>query len=298
MTLSNQMIFALTLGTLLSAALADFHCAGTISSQINSKLIVSGTSCVLAGATVNGPVEVINGGNITIQDGSIVNGNLNTMNAGHIIFQSTSTSIRVDKIDDNNGSGALTICGVIVSGGITSVGRNGKVVIADDGCAETISWGPIKVTGGSDDFVMKNVKNQLSSLTVSDRSGRVDVSFIAPVSSIVITGCTWAQVRYAFVYDKVTITDIGQNTLYGGGGAAIAYSTVQGAIKIQNVLGFVCIPRIKSISSIELKNNTGGIGLYSSKFNHINCENNDFGEVGLLTRNVTVGSATGQCADI
>lgn len=296
----SKYAFIFSIVNFVSLAYAEFLCNGKITSQINSKVLVDGTNCELVGATVNGPLVVTNGGNITIKEGSNVFGNMEMTNAGYVIIESSTTSIRINKIDDSNGSGTLLVCGAIVPGGIYSSGRNGPVLIAEKTCAKTISWGPIKVIGGSDSFIMRNLSNQLSSLTVSDREGIVDVVFTAPVSTISIVGCYWAQIRGAFVYDKVTIMDIGHNGPPDVGGAAIAGSTVQGKIKIQNVLGYVCIPTVKSISVLELRDNSGGIGLYTSTLNHVICENNDFSPYDGLNTNdkLSVNSGTGQCSHL
>lgn len=290
-----------------TAVRSDVLCDRTITGSVNARLLVDGTSCVLSGpsASANGAVHVLNGGNLTIIDGANVNADVTLDNAGflrvHHAFGGPSGRIST-VTDTNNGVGELTICGATLSGPLTSTGRVGTVKFGADGpetCADTITYGPITVTGGQGATKVQHVGNNMPSVSVSDRAGRVDVLDIGATTAVTITGCTGAKIKNTLVYDRVTITDIGEDGVPDSGFANLAFVTVFGTVRVENVNGFVCIPSLTSISTTELVDNTGGIGLYNSMFNTLVCNGNDFGtRDDINVQNTTVNNGQGQCAGV
>lgn len=288
----------------IAAVQCDVHCDHTITGSVNARLIVDGTNCVLTGpsASANGAVRVLNGGNLTISGGASVNADVVLDKAGFLRVHHDfgGPSGRISTVTDMNGGvGELTICGATLSGPLKSTGRLGSVTFGAPGpgaCADTVTYGPITVTGGQGPTKVQHVKNNMPSISVTDRAGRVDVADISATTAVTITGCTGAKIKNTLVYDSVTIKDIGEDGKPDSGFANLAYVTVYGTVKVQNVNGFVCIPSLKSSSTTQLLDNTGGIGLYNSMFNTLVCNGNDYGiRDDIVVENTTINSGQGQC---
>lgn len=291
----------------IAAVHCDVLCDHTITGSVNDRLIVDGTNCVLSGptASANGAVRVLNGGNLTISGGASVNADVLLDKAGffRVHHAADGPSGRISTVTDvNGGVGELTICGATLSGPLKSTGRLGAVTFGADGpgaCADTVTYGPVTVTGGQGTTKVQHVKNNMPSISVSERAGRVDVTNVTATTAISITGCTGAKIKNTLVYDSVTIKDIGEDGKPNSGFANLPYVTVYGTVKVQNVNGFVCIPSLTSSSTTHLLDNTGGIGLYNSKFNTLMCSGNDYGtHEDIIVDNTTINSGQGQCKDV